>query len=77
MIHAADRVAFDPAGGKLCTAMRAAKIHDMGRAAFTAIKRKTLAHDLDRFGLAGLKLFAAMDRMPKPAHVRSRREFPG
>ena len=68
MVHAADRVAFDPAGGELRAAMRAAEIHDVRRAVITAVKRKALAHDLDRLGLAGAHLLGAMNRMPKSAH---------
>ena len=68
VIHAADAVAFDPAGGKLRAAMRAAKSDDMRCSTLATVKRKTLAHDLDGLGLAGVEFFGAMYRMPKPAH---------
>jgi len=52
--------------------MRAAEIYYMRRAAFTAVQCKALAHDLNRFSLAGAELFSAMNRMPKSPH-----ELPG
>ena len=57
MIHAADRVAFDPAGGELRAAVRAAEIDNVRCAVFIAVKSEAFAHDLDRFGLAGAELF--------------------
>ena len=68
VIHAADRVAFDPPGGKLRAAVRAAKIHDVRRPAVPAVKGKALAHDLNGFGLSWWKLFRPINRMPKPSH---------
>ncbi len=49
--------------------MGTAKTDDMRRAGFTAVERKALAHDFDRLGFAGAKLFGAVDRLPKPAQV--------
>jgi hypothetical protein len=66
VIHAADRVAFDPAGRELRAAMRAAEIDEMRRAALAAVKREALAHDLDRLGLSRVEIFGAMDGMPEP-----------
>src|SRR4029434_1399084 len=43
-LHAADRVAFDPAGRELRAAVRAAEFRDMRRACFTSVERKALAH---------------------------------
>jgi hypothetical protein len=78
VIHAADAVAFDPAGGKLRAAMRAAKSDDMRCSTLATVKRKTLAHDLDGLGLAGAELFGAMYGMPKPAHkVPGETPWPG
>ena len=74
VIHAADAVAFDPACRELRASMRAAKSYDMGRSALATVERKTLAHDLDRFSLAGPELFGAMYGMPEPAHERSRQD---
>src|SRR5687767_690392 len=68
VIHAANRVGFDPAGGKLRAAMRAAKIHDVRRPAVPAVERKAFAHDLNRFGLARTEIFRPMNGLPKPAH---------
>src|SRR6266536_2343358 len=70
VIHAADAVAFDPAGGELRAAMRAAKSDDMRGSGLATVERKTLAHDLDRFSLAGAELLGAIDGMPEPAHER-------
>src|ERR1700704_6642300 len=53
VIHAADAVAFDPACRELRASMRATKSNDMGRSGLATVERKTLAHDLDRFSLAG------------------------
>ena len=78
MIDAADAVAFDPAGGELRAAMRAAKADDMGCSALATIQRKSFAHDLDGFGLARAELFGAMYGMPKPAHkVAGKTPWPG
>src|SRR5688500_10977132 len=71
VIHAANRVGFDPAGGKLRAAMRAAKIHDVRRPALPAVERIALAHDLNRFGLARTEVFRAVNGMPKAAHELS------
>src|SRR5688572_30756350 len=68
MVHATDRVAFDPAGGKLRATVRTAKIHDVRRTAFAPIKREALAHDFYGFGLARTDIFRPVNRMPKPAH---------
>src|SRR5439155_23576672 len=70
VIHAADAVAFDPAGGELRAAMRAAKSDDMRGSGLATGERKALAHDFDRFSLAGTELFGAMYGMPEPAHER-------
>jgi hypothetical protein len=52
--------------------VRATKFGDIGIAIFAAVKRKALAHDLDRLGLTGEKRLRAVNRMPKPAHESSR-----
>ena len=72
MIDAADAVAFHPTGGELRPPVRAAKSHDVGGSSLTAVERKTLAHDLDWFSVAGPGFFRAMYRMPEPSH-----KFPG
>jgi hypothetical protein len=68
VIDAADAVAFDPAGRKLCASMRAAKSHDVGGSTLAAVERKALAHDLDGLSVAGPQFFCAMYGMPEPAH---------
>src|SRR4029450_3853950 len=78
VIHAADAVAFHPAGGELRAAMRAAKSDDMRGSGLATVERKTLAHDLDRFSLAGAEFLGAMDGMPEPAHkVPGKTPWPG
>jgi hypothetical protein len=78
VIYAADAIGFNPPGGKLRASMRAAKSDDMRRSTLATVKRKTLAHDLDGLGLAGVEFFGAMYRMPKPAHkVPGETPWPG
>jgi hypothetical protein len=58
--------------------MRAAKSDDMRCSTLATVERKTLAHDLDRLGLAGAELLGAMYGMPKPAHkVSGETPWPG
>ena len=72
MINAADAVPFDPAGRELRSPVGTAEPDHVRRAALAAIESEALAHDLNRFGLAGHEIFGAMDGMPEPAHISSR-----
>src|SRR6185369_9986833 len=78
VIEAADRVAFDGSRGKLRAAVRAIAVHQMQRAALTAVEREGLAHDAHRFRLAGRYVDAVVDRLPEAAQVAAgERSRPG
>ena len=69
MVEAAYGVLLDPAGGELRAAMRAFRCERLSRAAFAAIEREILVHDLDRDGAAGLEVSRQIDRMPEEPQI--------
>src|SRR6185437_10243885 len=69
VIHAADAIILDPAGGKLCAAMRATRADEMRLAGEAAIERVILAHHADRLGLAFREIRRDTDRLPERLEV--------
>src|SRR5262249_1050092 len=47
VVHAPDTVSFDPTGGQLGSAMRAAKLHQMRSTACPPVEREILTHNSD------------------------------
>src|SRR5205814_972423 len=78
VVEAAQAVALHPARRELRAAVRAAEVHEVGDAALTAIEGELLAHDRDRFGVAGREVAGEIDRLPEAAQVAAgQRAGPG
>jgi hypothetical protein len=69
---AADTIALNPADGELRLAVRAAKVDDVRLTLVAPIERELFAHDFDRFGPTGLKIFRAKNGLPKIPHILAR-----
>src|SRR5204862_2071182 len=68
VINAPDGVAIDPAKMHLCAAMRTSIIDDLRVSGLAAEQGVVLAHDPDRFGVAGFEVLAPINRHPELAH---------
>src|SRR5581483_10063351 len=71
VVEAADAVPLHPAGAELRPPVRAAKRHQVRRAALAAIEREVLAHDADRLRVAGRQIERVVDRLPEAAEIPS------
>src|SRR5437773_1465836 len=69
VIEAADGVALDPAGGKLCPAVDAARVEEVDAAFGPPIQRVVDIHDPDRLRLARGKVGRVVHRLPEAPHV--------
>ena len=69
VIEAAHGVALDPAGGKLCPAVGAARIEEVRAASGPAVQRVVDVHDPDRLRLARGKVGRVVHRLPEAPHV--------